>query len=182
MLFSIFSVSASDEQGSEDVFINNIINQSFMNGNHKNRAIAPRRILTAMAISSLLLGNSHVMASDLSSGPSFTVMEQMQNQTVTGWVVDTKGEPMIGASVVEKGTTNGIITDMEGKFSLNVKPNAVLEISYVGYKTQEVKASNQMKIVLKEDTELKNYLMTLVISSINKLLKAERQIQEKKNP
>ena len=125
-----------------------------MNGNHKNRAIAPRRILTAMAISSLLLGNSHVMASDLSSGPSFTVMEQMQNQTVTGWVVDTKGEPMIGASVVEKGTTNGIITDMEGKFSLNVKPNAVLEISYVGYKTQEVKASNQMKIVLKEDTEL----------------------------
>ncbi len=154
MLFSIFSVSASDEQGSEDVFINNIINQSFMNGNHKNRAIAPRRILTAMAISSLLLGNSHVMASDLSSGPSFTVMEQMQNQTVTGWVVDTKGEPMIGASVVEKGTTNGIITDMEGKFSLNVKPNAVLEISYVGYKTQEVKASNQMKIVLKEDTEL----------------------------
>src|SRR3712207_29401 len=94
------------------------------------------------------------MASDLSSGPSFTVMEQMQNQTVTGWVVDTKGDPMIGASVVEKGTTNGIITDMEGKFTLNVKPNAVLEISYVGYKTQEVKASNQMKIVLKEDTEL----------------------------
>ena len=47
--------------------------------------------------------------------------EQMQIQTVTGVVVDANGEPIIGASVVEKGTTNGIVTDMDGKFSLNVK-------------------------------------------------------------
>ncbi len=60
----------------------------------------------------------------------------------------------IGASIIEKGTTNGGITDINGKFTLTVKPGATLKISYIGYQTQEVKAARTMKIILKEDSEL----------------------------
>ena len=77
-----------------------------------------------------------------------------QQISIKGHVVDATGEPVIGASVVEKGTTNGIVTDVDGKFTLSVKPGAILKISFVGYQPQEVKATPTMKIVLKEDTEL----------------------------
>lgn len=85
---------------------------------------------------------------------SLRVTEQLQTQIVNGLVVDVNGEPVIGASVVEKGTTNGGITDINGKFTLNVKPGSTLQISFVGYQTQEVKATKTVKVVLKEDSEL----------------------------
>ena len=80
--------------------------------------------------------------------------EQYQIQIVTGVVLDVNGEPIVGASVVEKGTANGDITDLDGKFTLNVKTGTVLKVSYVGYQTYEVKAEKTMKIILKEDSEL----------------------------
>ncbi|MDR0697926.1 MAG: TonB-dependent receptor [Tannerella sp.] len=78
-----------------------------------------------------------------------TVQQQLQ---VTGVVKDEFGDIVSGANVIEKGTTNGIITDMEGRFTLSVKPNAILLISYMGFLTQEVKASNNMTVILEEDT------------------------------
>ena len=69
-------------------------------------------------------------------------------------IVDATGEPIIGASVLEKGTTNGTITNMDGKFSLNVNQNAILIVSYVGYQTQEIRAERSMRIVMTEDSEL----------------------------
>ncbi len=82
---------------------------------------------------------------------------QPKIKTVSGVIVDEKGEPIIGASVVIDGTTNGRITDFEGKFSLsNVNEDAVLKVSYVGYKTVKVKADDKRleKLVLTEDTEI----------------------------
>lgn len=78
-----------------------------------------------------------------------------QTIQVTGTVLDATGETIIGASVLEKGTTNGAITDIDGKFSLAVKQGAELQVSFVGYVTQNVKVSgNQpLKIVLKEDSQ-----------------------------
>lgn len=79
-----------------------------------------------------------------------------QNKTVTGTVVDTNGIPIIGANVVVKGTTNGNITDADGKFTIeNVPENTILQISYIGYKTQEVTVRNKSKveIALEEDSE-----------------------------
>ena len=61
-----------------------------------------------------------------------------QNIQLTGTVTDTTGETVIGASVLEKGTTNGVITNIDGNFSLNVSPKAIIVISYVGYTTQEI--------------------------------------------
>ncbi len=75
--------------------------------------------------------------------------------SITGTVLDAAtAEPIIGANIIEKGTTNGTITDFDGNFILNVHEGALLEISYMGYKTVEVKASNGMQVQLGEDTEL----------------------------
>ncbi|MBO5619682.1 MAG: SusC/RagA family TonB-linked outer membrane protein [Paludibacteraceae bacterium] len=75
--------------------------------------------------------------------------------TVQGTVLDAaNGEPIIGASILEMGTTNGTITDFDGNFTLSVKPGAKLQISYMGYKTQELAAAPNMNIKLGEDTEV----------------------------
>lgn len=81
---------------------------------------------------------------------------QQQKNEITGFVKDISGEPIIGASVVEKGTTNGTITDFDGKFTLSVSSNAVLQFSYIGYQTQEQKAvvGKSLSIILKEDSEM----------------------------
>lgn len=82
--------------------------------------------------------------------------KQTGNHIVMGVVVDEMGEPVIGASVVEKGTTNGIITDFDGNFKLTVSSDkALIEISYIGYQNQTVKyvPGQTLKIVMKEDTQ-----------------------------
>ncbi len=83
------------------------------------------------------------------------VLEREQIKIVSGMVIDQSGDPVIGANVLEKGTTHGTITDIDGKFSLEVKSNAILLISYIGYKDQEVhvngKSTFQVKLV--EDSQ-----------------------------
>lgn len=80
-----------------------------------------------------------------------------QTVEVKGVVYDATGMPVIGASVVEKGNpTNGVITDLDGNFTLNIPQNGVIEISYIGYATQEIKATpgKILNITLKEDNQL----------------------------
>lgn len=80
--------------------------------------------------------------------------EQSQNKVkVTGKVVDEKGEAIIGASVLEKGTTNGTSTNIDGVFTLSAKVNSTLVISYIGYRTQVVSAGKNMKVVLVEESK-----------------------------
>jgi hypothetical protein len=69
-----------------------------------------------------------------------TVAPQQSGKRITGKVVDESGEPVIGASVTENGTTNGTVTDSDGNFTLTVAENATLQISYVGYKPFEISA------------------------------------------
>ncbi|MDL2281508.1 TonB-dependent receptor [Parabacteroides sp. OttesenSCG-928-G06] len=80
---------------------------------------------------------------------------QQQKQTITGTIVDERGETVIGANVVEKGTTNGVVTNIDGEFTISVTPNAILEISYIGYKSQEVSTAGQtsLNIRLLEDSQ-----------------------------
>lgn len=88
---------------------------------------------------------------------SETGLEIVQQQIkVSGVVKDVTGESVIGASVLEKGTSNGIITDIDGNFTLSVKPNATLIISYIGYQMQEVQvvAGKTINVILKEDAEM----------------------------
>ena len=74
--------------------------------------------------------------------------------SVVGKVVDANGEPLVGASVVDVGTSNGTITDLDGAFVLSVEPNVTLHVSYVGYKDQEVRAHKDMVVLLREDTHV----------------------------
>lgn len=77
-----------------------------------------------------------------------------QKITVNGQVTDPGNEPIIGASIMEDGTTNGTITNFDGNFELQVNPGATLTISYIGYKALQVKASSNMTVTLQEDAEL----------------------------
>ena len=79
-----------------------------------------------------------------------------QKKTVTGVVTDATGEAVIGASVVETGTTNGTITDFEGNFTLSVTENGSIQVSFIGYQTQtlSVKGKTNLKVILKEDSEM----------------------------
>lgn len=88
------------------------------------------------------------------AAPVVAVVQQKKN-TVTGVVLDPTGMPVIGANIMVKGTTSGTITDMDGKFSLDVDKDATLVISYIGFASQEIKVGNQTKlsIALKEDSK-----------------------------
>ena len=92
-----------------------------MNEDCRKRGLSNKKILTVVAISTLLLSSGNVIATQTTIDGSLRVTEQLQTQIVNGLVVDVNGEPVIGASVVEKGTTNGGITDINGKFTLNVE-------------------------------------------------------------
>ena len=111
-----------------------------------------RVLFSAMMVSALVAGNVAPMHAEVTS-----VQSVLQSVSVKGQVLDAEGIPVIGASVLEKGTTNGVITDIDGNYSLNVSSkNAVVVISYIGYKTVELPASNPnlSKVILKEDTEV----------------------------
>ena len=93
-----------------------------------------------------------------------------QSIQLTGTVTDTSGETIIGASVLEKGTTNGLITDLDGNFSLAVSPNATIVISYVGYTTQEIPLNGRktLKVVLKEDNEMLDEVVVIGYGTMKK--------------
>lgn len=89
----------------------------------------------------------------------FSLLARGQNQTnlaLAGSVKDELGEPLIGAAVLEKGTTNGSMTDIDGKFSLAVSKGSIIEISYIGYISQQIKVGNNrnLQILLKEDKQV----------------------------
>ena len=92
----------------------------------------------------------------------------MQVSTVEGLVLDVHGDPIVGANVMVKGTTNGTITDVEGKFRLNNINSGVLIVSFIGYQTQEVVVKGNeksLRIVLKDDTELLDEVVVMAYNS-----------------
>ena len=86
-----------------------------------------------------------------------------QNKTVTGTVTDATGEPLIGASVLQQGTSNGVITDVDGKYSIQVPPEATLEFSYVGMVKQAVKVGNRSVIDVQMNDDSQMLAETVVI-------------------
>ena len=91
-----------------------------------------------------------------------------QQMTVKGLVKDTAGEPIIGANVVIKGTTNGTITDFDGNFQLNANKGDIIVISFIGYQPQEAQAAASMNIILKDDTELLDEVVVIGYGSVKK--------------
>ena len=108
---------------------------AYLSMNRKFRKTA--LLMSAMAL--LGLGYS-------SNANAASSVQEVQQATkkITGTVVDAMG-PVIGASVVEKGTTNGTVTDFDGNFSLNVNPGATIVVSFIGFETQEIRVGNSGK-------------------------------------
>lgn len=126
------------------------------------------RFLLLLVLASLPIGR--MAAEELESTSPSPIRQEIQQSSVriTGTVVDVQGEPIIGASVVEKGTSNnGVITDVDGNFVLNVSPGSTLQISYVGYGTQEIVIGSQrsFNIVMKEDTELLDEVVVMAYNT-----------------
>ena len=111
-----------------------------------------KNLKVGMLVCASILAANAAYANYPTSNELLTVTQQTGK--IKGTIVDSKtGEPVIGASVKVKGTKLAAVTDLNGEFELNTHANATLQISYVGFKETEVKASNGMKISLKEDTE-----------------------------
>ena len=119
-----------------------------------------RSAILAISAISLCTALSPAMASDVFPAsrtdlPEVGLANQQSRKQVTGVVKDDLGTPVIGANVIEKGTTNGTITDVDGRFTLEVAAGASLEVSYIGYMTQTVEVGNQSELTigLREDTQ-----------------------------
>ena len=119
----------------------------------KNEAVAQvlDKILSGTGINYELEGTHIILTTEAIKD----LHAQQQAKTVTGAVTDVSGEPIIGANIRIKGTTTGTITDIDGNFSIEAEPQSVIEVSYIGYLTQETVINNQKSIrfLLKEDTK-----------------------------
>ena len=94
------------------------------------------------------------------SAASEKVAAVQQTRQASGHVEDSQG-PLIGATVMEKGTNNGTVTDFDGNFSLNVQPGATLVVSYVGYESMEIKAGDNVQVKMKEDGHVVNEVVVI---------------------
>ncbi len=134
---------------------------------HENRAClfskAAQKAATCLLLAAIT-GVSPVFALPGTTESMKTEVVQQQAVAITGVVKDKDGEPIIGANILEKGTTNGVITDLDGKYTLRVKDShAVLVVSYIGYTAQEVVVGNRHKIdiTLQEDSKLLNEVVVI---------------------
>ena len=112
---------------------------------------------TALFVGLCFLG---MVSAQQASAATESVASGQQTKQVFGHVADSQG-PLIGATVMEKGTNNGTVTDYDGNFSLNVQPGTMLVVTYVGYITQEVKAADGMRVNLKEDGHVVNEVVVI---------------------
>ena len=127
---------------------------------------------TRFLILSLLLFVSYSSQAVNVEGEIITALEinQQKYKTITGVIFDSNKEPVIGANIIEKGTSNGTVTDYDGKFTLNVSNNAVLKVSYIGYHEQEIATLGQtvFNITLVEDTKTLDELVVVGYGSMKK--------------
>lgn len=95
-----------------------------------------------------------------------------QERSITGTVVDEANEPIIGANITELGTTNGVITDLDGNFTLKVQADAKIQISFIGYIMQTVAVGNRthFDIVLKEDTKTLDEVVVVGYGTMKKAI------------
>lgn len=128
-----------------------------MHQQKKDKFMLHAKLSQLLVGGAFLLGVSPAYAVEKGYPSSEVAIVQQQGRTITGIIKDATGETVIGANVMVKGTTNGTITDIDGKFTLNnVSEGATLVVSFVGYKEQIIKVGNQssFNITLKEDSEL----------------------------
>ena len=129
-----------------------------------------KRMVLPFAVG-MLLCSTNASAADVNANIVNTVAQGPQKSQVTGRIVDSNGEPLIGVSVVEKGNkSNGAVTNVDGEYTVNVPAKATLVVSYVGYKTQEVAVGGKrnVNITLSEDSEMLNDVVVIGYGTVKK--------------
>lgn len=129
-----------------------------------------KRMVLPFAVG-MLLCSTNASAADVNANTINTVAQGPQKSQVTGRIVDSNGEPLIGVSVVEKGNkSNGTVTNLDGEYTVNVSANSTLVVSYVGYKTQEVAVGGKrnVNITLAEDAEMLNDVVVIGYGVVKK--------------
>ena len=109
------------------------------------------QILEGQPVTYEIKGKSVVVSRKGATTPPRTQQQAQTKRNVTGTVVDNNGDPVIGATVMEKGTQNGTVTDMDGRFKLSVSQGAQIAISYIGFTSQTLRASDNMKVTLQQE-------------------------------
>ena len=133
------------------------INSKIMNLKHDLNLKTRKQLRSAFqsVCFTLLLGLGTQMSFAFATAPSMEATSFMDQTTVTGTVTDSNGVPLPGANVVEKGTTNGVQTDFDGNYALNVQPGAVLVVSYIVFTATEITVGSNsvIDVVLQEDAQ-----------------------------
>lgn len=127
-----------------------------MSESNCKRTLNAKSLLAATALTTMFLGGNALSANaSATTGSTPKPLAEQQKNTVRGTVTDQAGEPIIGASIVIKGTTKGVVTDTEGRFAIDVSNGSTLEISCIGYEKRMVKvgAQRNVSITLAEDTK-----------------------------
>lgn len=127
-----------------------------------------RKVLSILTICGGLMVTVPLRA--YSEGNEYLMQSVQQKTKISGVVKDSNGEPVIGATILEVGTSNGVLTDLDGKFSLNVSSKAQIEISYIGFISQKVKAGSgqSLNIILREDTKLLDEVVVVGYGTMKK--------------
>lgn len=140
---------------------------------HANNELVPDvldKIFAGTDVEYKLIGKNITLIKRLNL-PDENAISQQSPKKITGTVTDERGEPVIGANIVEKGTTNGTITDPDGNFSLAVSENAVLTVSYIGYTAKDVPVRGQtaVNIHLEEDTQALDEVVVIGYGTVRKV-------------
>jgi TonB-dependent starch-binding outer membrane protein SusC len=124
-----------------------------------NSYYAKRRIVTSLALA--LLAFSPMLKSSATEISIPSVTQNTDKTTVSGTIKSSDGEPLIGVTVLEEGTKNATVTDLDGKFTLNVDPGSTLSFSYVGFQTKKVSARSNLNITMSDDNKLLNEVVVV---------------------
>ena len=144
----------------------------YVNGSNTDVIELLKGIFANTDIDCKVLGNNITLSKISNVATRIAQQTRQEKKTAKGNVIDSTGEPVIGASVVEQGTTNGTVTDINGNFTLNLStPNAKIEISFIGYKTQVLAAQSGklMAVKLVDDTELLDEVVVVGYGSQKKV-------------
>ncbi|WP_297073335.1 TonB-dependent receptor [uncultured Duncaniella sp.] len=130
------------------------------------------RKLACAALALCLMGGTALtaQASGNRGGQTSDTQQVATTSRITGTVLDENGDPMIGVSVIEEGTKTGVATDLDGNFSLNVRPGAVLHFSYIGYKSQSIKVgkTNSIEVTMQPDDNVLDDVVVVGFGTVKK--------------
>ncbi len=152
------------QTGYKFFYNNNMVNLSrhvLIRAKNENLSSVLDQLFTGTDINYKIIGKTIVLTKD--DAPKQQYRANRQKQKVTGQVTDSNGEPIIGASIIEQGSSNGTISDLEGNFDLRLSAGTNIKISYIGYETQTIQFKGQdfLKVRLQEDTKSLNEVVVV---------------------